>query len=661
MTLRAAWSWLRSPDLRTKAGTVRLGRIRSEAWLRAARARRALVRTTRGAWLTAQPILRETAARSVLAAKAAGRAAERAAAAATPAVKALRLDKLVGLLLPVWKVFLTATFSSLTRRIVFLNVAGLLALVVGILYLTQFRAGLIDARVHSLLVQGEIISGAIASSATVDIDTIAIDPQRLLELQAGDSYDPSDDVLFGNEFPLNPEQVAPLLRRLVTPINTRARIYDREGVLFMDSRNFIGRGDVLRFDLPPPTVEKPGLVERTFIAVRRWLGRGDLPRYREIGPEENGKTYPEIAQAMEGHKASVVRIDDRGNVVVSVAVPIQRSRVVRGALLLSTRGGDIDEIVEAERLAIVKVFFVAAGIMTVLSLLLAGTIAGPVRRLADGAERVHRRIKAREEIPDFTARRDEIGHLSGALRDMTSALYRRIEAIESFAADVAHELKNPLTSLRSAVETLPRAKTGESQARLLAVIEHDVKRLDRLISDISDASRLDAELQRQDSTPIDLRRLLTTVVAISNEVKNSNVGVTLGFEGGGPRHFLVSGHDSRLGQVVHNLIDNARSFSPPGGGVRVTCRRLKDELEIVVDDDGPGIRPDAVEKVFDRFYTDRPEQGFGQNSGLGLSISKQIVEAHGGRIWAENRVEAQFDGEAPTVLGARFVVRLPAM
>jgi two-component system sensor histidine kinase ChvG len=211
------------------------------------------------------------------------------------------------------------------------------------------------------------------------------------------------------------------------------------------------------------------------------------------------------------------------------------------------------------------------------------------------------------------------------------------------------------------VETLPRAKTGESQARLLAVIEHDVKRLDRLISDISDASRLDAELQRQESAPVDMRRLLTTVVAIANEVKKGDVKVTLGFEGGGPRHFIVVGHDSRLGQVVHNLVDNARSFSPPGGGVRVTCRRLKDEVEIVVDDDGPGIRPDAIEKVFDRFYTDRPDQGFGQNSGLGLSISKQIVEAHGGRIWAENRLETQFDGEAPTVLGARFIVRLLAM
>jgi two-component system sensor histidine kinase ChvG len=247
---------------------------------------------------------------------------------------------------------------------------------------------------------------------------------------------------------------------------------------------------------------------------------------------------------------------------------------------------------------------------------------------------------------------------------MTNALYSRIEAIESFAADVAHELKNPLTSLRSAVETLPRVKTPESQARLLAVIEHDVKRLDRLISDISDASRLDAELQRNDSGTVDLRRLLTTVVAVANEVKRgkgvNGVRVSLAFEGGGPRSFQISGHDSRLGQVVHNLIDNARSFSPESGVVRVTCRRRDKELEILVDDDGPGISPDAVEKIFDRFYTDRPDQGFGQNSGLGLSISKQIVEAHAGRIWAENRLGPD-TGDGPAVLGARFVVRLPAM
>jgi two-component system sensor histidine kinase ChvG len=246
---------------------------------------------------------------------------------------------------------------------------------------------------------------------------------------------------------------------------------------------------------------------------------------------------------------------------------------------------------------------------------------------------------------------------------MTNALYSRIEAIERFAADVAHELKNPLTSLRSAVETLPLAKLEQSRGRLLDVIQHDVKRLDRLISDISDASRLDAELQRQESAPVDLAKLLNTVVTVANEVKRDDgVKIVLKFEGGGVRTFRVPGHDSRLGQVVDNLIENARSFSPPGGAVLVTCRRSKKNVEIFVDDEGPGVRPDAIEKIFERFYTDRPHQGFGQNSGLGLSISKQIVQAHGGAIWVENRLAATTTAPAaePTVLGARFIVRLPA-
>jgi two-component system, OmpR family, sensor histidine kinase ChvG len=571
------------------------------------------------------------------------------------------LARIVGWAQRAWQFFITKTFSSLTRRIVFLNIAGLLALSIGFTFLSQFRAGLIDARIQSLSVQGQIIAAAIAASATVETGSaLTVDPDKLLDLRPGESYGPSEDALYGIDFPINPERVAPVLRRLVSPTKTRARIYDRDGVLLLDSRNLFGRGDVLRYDLPPPNAEKPGIFERAYVAARRWLGRGDLPLYHELGAL-SGRGYPEVAQALNGQNASMVRINDHGDVIVSVAVPVQRFRAVRGALMLSTQGADIDDMVEAERLAILKVFLVAAGVMVVLSILLAGTIAEPVRRLADAAESVRRRIRSRVEIPDFTRRRDEIGHLSGTLRDMTNALYSRIEAIESFAADVAHELKNPLTSLRSAVETLPVAKTDESRGRLLNIIQHDVKRLDRLISDISDASRLDAELQRQESVPVNLDKLLNTVVGVANEVnREDGVRVTLRFEGGGARSFKVPGHDSRLGQVVVNLIENARSFSPPGGTVRVTCRRLKSSVDIMVDDDGPGVQPDAVEKIFERFYTDRPQQGFGQNSGLGLSISKQIVEAHGGAIWVEDRIGAPGRDGTPTVLGARFVVRLPA-
>jgi two-component system sensor histidine kinase ChvG len=552
------------------------------------------------------------------------------------------------------------SFSSLTRRIVSLNLAGLIALVASILYLSQFRAGLIDARAENLLSTGEVIARAIAATGTTENNGLTIDPERLLDLKPGETFGPSDDALSGLDFPINPERVAPVLRGLISPTKTRARIYDRDGVLILDSRRLYGKGDVMRFELAPPSTGTPGIAERAMIAIRTWLNRGDLPLYRELGPE-NGKGYSEVARALDGVKGAMVRVNDRGEVIVSVAVPVQHFRAVNGVLLLSTQGGDIDNMVTAERLAILKIFGVACVVMIVLSLLLAGTIAGPVRRLADSAERVRSRIRTRVEIPDFTGRRDEIGHLSGALRDMTDALYNRIEAIEMFAADVAHELKNPLTSLRSAVETLPLAKNENSRARLLAVIEHDVKRLDRLISDISDASRLDAELQRHDVAPVDLRRLLTTLTSVANETRlGHDVAVQTRFEGSPRDSFSIPGHDSRLGQVISNLLVNAQSFSQAGGKVRVVCRRVRSEIEIVIDDDGPGIRDDALEKIFERFYTDRPHQGFGQNSGLGLSISKQIIEAHRGRIWAENRF-GPLNGEGePTIAGARFVVRLPA-
>ena len=566
-------------------------------------------------------------------------------------------QRVLGWLRRIGQFFFALSFSSLTRRIVSLNLAGLLALVASILYLSQFRAGLIDARAQSLLVQAEIIAGAIAASATVETNTITIDPDRLQDLKPGETYNAPDEYS-GLDFPINPERVAPVLRRLISPTKTRARIFDPNGGLILDSRSLDA---VLRDNLPPLSDAKPGLLERTTIAIRTWLNRGDLPLYRELGPE-GGNGYEEVAGALNGQKNSMVRVNQRGEVIVSVAVPVQRFRAVHGALMLSTQGDDIDQMVTAERLAILKVGGVASAVMIVLSLLLASTIAGPVRRLADSAERVRRRIRTRVEIPDFTRRRDEIGHLSGALRDMTDALYNRIEAIEMFAADVAHELKNPLTSLRSAVETLPLARNENSRARLLAVIEHDVKRLDRLISDISDASRLDAELQRQDMTSVDLRRLLTTLTTVANETRlGNNIAVEVRFEGRNPADaFSVPGHDSRLGQVISNLLVNAQSFSEAGGKVRIICRRVKSEIEIVVDDDGPGIREDALQRIFERFYTDRPHQGFGQNSGLGLSISKQIVEAHGGRIWAENRAgPLSAEGEA-TIAGARFVVRLPA-
>jgi two-component system sensor histidine kinase ChvG len=557
-------------------------------------------------------------------------------------------------------------FSSLTRRIVILNLIGLAILVSGILYLNQFRAGLIDAKVQSLLTQGEIIAGALAASAGVDTDQVQLDPEKLLESEPGQATSGADDDSLG--FTIDPERAAPILRRLVKPTGSRARIYGRDGALILDSDTFYSRGEVLRYDLPPPDAEKPDALTAFWQAVKTRMRQYDLPLYNEIGGD-NGKAYPEVASALTGTSVPIVRVNDKGELVVSVAVPVQRLRAVLGVLLLSTRGGDIDNIVAAERWGIVRVSLFAAAVTVVLSMILANTIAGPVQRLASAAERVRHSVKARAEIPDFTDRTDEIGHLSGALRDMTQALYKRIDAIESFAADVAHELKNPLTSLRSATETLPLVKTPDAKERLMEIIQHDVKRLDRLISDISDASRLDAELAREDARPVDTAELLRTTVSLFNDIHRDDtpeVVLDIAYSSGA-RPYRCIGHDSRLSQVIVNLLDNAISFSPPGGRVSVKAKRVGNEIQIAVEDEGPGIPQENLERIFERFYTDRPQESFGQNSGLGLNISRQIVVAHGGRLWAENRLHEGDGARGKSVgaaerksAGARFVIRLPA-
>ncbi len=558
------------------------------------------------------------------------------------------------------RIFGNAVFSSLTRRILFFNLVALVVLVGGILYLNQFREGLIDARVESLLTQGEIIAGAVSASASVDTNSITIDPEKLLELQAGQSITPvpNDEDL---EFPIDPEKVAPVLRRLISPTRTRARIFDADANLLLDSRHLYSRGQVLRFDLPPVADEKQTWSEWFTTIFNKVLQPGNLPLYKEA-PGGDGSIYPEVMNALTGVRGAVVRTTEKGELIVSVAVPIQRFRAVLGVLLLSTQAGDIDNIVHAERLGIMRVFGVATLVNVLLSLVLSSTIANPLRRLSAAAIRVRRGSKEREEIPDFSVRQDEIGNLSIALRDMTTALYDRIDAIESFAADVSHELKNPLTSLRSAVETLPLAKSDDSKKRLMDVIQHDVRRLDRLISDISDASRLDAELARVDAGSVDLEILLRDLVDISRQIRSRKKEVQIEFaierKPGVKTRFLVNGHDLRIGQIVTNLIENARSFvSDKDGRITVRLVRTRSRCIVYIEDNGPGIQAENIDRIFERFYTDRPEaEGFGQNSGLGLSISRQIAEAHGGSLRAENIIDA----ETEEVVGARFTLALPA-
>ena len=554
-------------------------------------------------------------------------------------------------------------FSSLTRRIVVFNVVALFVLVGGILYLNQFREGLIDARRQSLLTQAAIIAGAIAQSATQSPDAVVIDPlsgtRYSVPLPPEDQEAMDEGVQKDIVVPIIPENAAPILRRLVVPTKTRARLYDKEGWLVLDSRRLSTSGQITSFELPPPEdADERSFLARTGDWFLSFLPGRNLERFRDAG-SQNGAMYDEVKAALSGLPSSQERINDRGELIVSVAVPIQRYRAVLGALMLSTKGGDIDAIVRAERLAIVQVFFVALGVTILLSVLLAGTIAEPVRRLAESAEIVRRGKQGRAQIPDFTGRRDEIGELSGALRGMTNALYNRIDAIESFAADVAHELKNPLTSLRSAIETFRFAKDEKSKNRLMDIIQDDVKRIDRLISDISNASRLDAELSREEMDVVNMATLLETVCDLFNEsgvAEDANVKLTIEAGAKGREAFVVKGFDMRLGQVVRNLIDNALSFSPPGGLVQVRASQIGTNIHIEVTDQGPGIEPENFDRIFDRFHTDRPDS-FGKHSGLGLAISRQIVEAHLGTIHAENDIDET--RSPPAIRGARFVVELP--
>ncbi|PZF76485.1 histidine kinase [Aestuariivirga litoralis] len=550
----------------------------------------------------------------------------------------------------------------LTSRIVLLNLLGLIVLVSGILYFNQFRQGLIDARVQSLTTQAQIIAAAVAGSATVDTGSIVIDPDSLAD--SNEELLPDTEQMSSLDFPIDPEAAGPVLKRLLANTTVRARIIDKDGNLVVDSRFLYSRGDIVQTDLPPPNGEQDSMrsLWNRFVT---WTFSYDYPKQIEYGID-NGKDFPEVAAALKGAKVSLVRLNDRGQIIVVVAVPIQRFRAVLGSLVLSTTGGEIDNVLRAERQVVLMTFGFVALVTILLSILLASTIALPLRKLAAAAERVRRGINKRVEIPDFSARGDEIGDLSGAVRDMTNALYNRIAAIEAFAADVSHELKNPLTSLRSAVETLAYAKTPEQRERLVEIVNHDVKRLDRLITDISDASRLDAELARGEAQAFDLSQLLESITSFANDTRKE-AQAEVEFEIAKPppgmdraRAYTVMGHDSRLGQVVRNLIDNARSFTRPGTKLQVRVRRVGPDVEFRVDDFGPGIPPDNLERVFERFYTDRPEGSFGSNSGLGLSISQQIVDAHKGRIWAENRLgKPDESGEKP-ILGARFTVRIPA-
>jgi two-component system sensor histidine kinase ChvG len=527
--------------------------------------------------------------------------------------------------------------SPLTRRILAVNVVAIGILGLGMSYLGEYQQGLVSTEEEALKTQGQVFAAALGDGAVLDVagEGVSLIPQLGLEM----------------------------MQRLVEPTHTRARLFDDQGELIGDTRLLGAAGGAVQVtELPPPGSDT--LTKR----VARWLRNladgsppwdGNYRPYRERA-KESAADYPEVQRALAGDIGATVRNDQaEGGLMITAAVPVTRYKQVLGVVLLSKGSAEIESAVRAVRFEILRVFVIALGVTVLLSVYLAGSIVQPIRRLAAAAERVRRGHGRQVAIPDLTQRHDEIGDLSGSLRDMTSALWLRMDAIERFAADVAHEIKNPLTSLKSAVETAARVEDPVKQRKLLSLILEDVARLDRLISDISDASRLDAELSRGEVGWVMIDRMLETLVDVHRETESADTPqlvLTLPeAPGGRPDSLAVLGIEGRLVQVFRNLIANAISFSPPGGVIRIAAQRRDGSIVVTVEDDGPGVPAGKLEAIFERFYSERPAgEKFGTHSGLGLSISKQIVETHRGTVACENRHDAD-----AAVTGARFTVRLP--
>lgn len=527
--------------------------------------------------------------------------------------------------------------SKLTARVLAVNMLALLILLGGLLYLGRYSERLIQAELEAMSVEAMLFAGALAEGA-------ALQPAE-----------------FGGLPTLDPDTAKRIVLRLFQTTGTRTRLFDADGTLMADSRLLGAPGGQVEIEPLPDLAAEPDWFRRLADETYGWVTtrlpeRKQWPTYRER-PDFTAAYYAPAARALAGEMGQQIWMAPQGvGQVLGVAVPVQQLRAVLGAVMITRDTAKIDRLIQSLREDILKVFGVTLAITVLLSLYLASSITRPIRRLAAATERVRHGQGRQQEIPDFSRRRDEIGELSVGLRSMTAALWARMDAIERFAADVAHEIKNPLTSLRSAVETTARVTDPEQQRRLMTIILEDVQRLDRLISDISDASRLDAELSRAQSEPVDLRVMLQTLTDL---YRDSGAGAN---GDGAPVRFdldlpedrqalMVPGLEGRLVQVFRNVIANALSFSPPGGLIALSAARRGRMVEVTIADQGPGIPPGKLTAIFDRFYSERPEgEKFGTHSGLGLAISRQIVEAHGGEIRAENREDGP---------GARFIVRLP--
>ncbi len=529
--------------------------------------------------------------------------------------------------------------SPLMRRVLLVNFVPLALLLGAVLYLDQYQDGLLEAEVAALREQARIYAGALAETAV-----------RVT--------DPNNPVLVA-------DIARPLLRRLTDPTpNAGAKIYAPDGTLIADSRVRMGAGGAVRTEplpIPARPTEVVDWVSRIYDGVLALLPHSRASTVA-LAPNAPGPDWqPDVREELrltssdDSHEMPpLIRRTREGQLLVTVAEPVERDRHTVGIVLLTRDAIEVDRSLFAVRVSILGLFFGALILTVLLSWYLSLTLARPILRLADAAQDMREGHGRTGAVPkNLLRRRDEIGELGQALSTSATELWGRMDAIERFAADVAHEIKNPLSSIRSAIETLKRVREPPKQARLLAIIQEDVVRLDRLISDISDASRVDAELSRTAAEPVDVGPIMAVLGEIAEATQaegDTQLRVDLP-----ATPLVVLAVEGRLVQVLRNLIGNAQSFSPRGGTILLRGRETGGMVELSVEDEGPGIAESNLEHVFDRFYSERPVgESFGRHSGLGLSISRQIVEALRGRISAENRRDP--DGR---VLGARFVVRLP--
>lgn len=537
-----------------------------------------------------------------------------------------------------------------------MNAIALVILMLGVLYLGQSQNNLIEAKLATFQSEIELVSTAISQGAVEEVIT---PPPTIL--------DPP-----GTEMRLNLNQASKMVRRMSHTMNKRIRLFGKDGQLLADSHQLKGPGGTIQIiDLEPVdhSLDSIQILKQFTAFIIGFLpDRRILPRYPDI-EITRADHNPDAQQALKGHVSLSAWTDKNNSILLSAAAPIYGEEDIMGGVLLTRVARDIEEGILNVWWDILRVFLGTLLITILLSIYLSGAIGRPLKRLARAAERIRSGHSTSEDIPDLSHRHDEIGELSVVLKDMTEALWQRMDSIERFAADVSHELKNPLTSLKSAVETAAIVKKKEDREKLMGIIKHDVERLDRLITDISHASRLDTELSREIYQPVSINKILYNILdvyqtplerqkPINNGLLNitppqKNINIVLDIQEDAEQ-MMVIGIEMRLSQVFQNLLNNALSFSPEKTSIKIQAVHRLNAVVITIEDEGSGIPESKLDTIFERFYSERPDyEDYGRHSGLGLSICKQIIEAHDGRIFAENRKDL-----SGKILGAKFTVIL---